>query len=67
MIFSNSNIFNVDEFGKIIASKIGSSMLTYYRDGKSATVNIVIKWWKNGSFDKFYAIIIFGKWRLKWK
>ena len=43
MFFSNKNIFNIDENGKIIAAKEGNSVLTYYRDGKSASVNIVIK------------------------
>jgi len=43
MSFSNKNIFHIDSNGKIIATRKGSSTLTYYRDGKSIQINITVE------------------------
>lgn len=42
MNFLNKNIFNIYENGKIVAAKEGNSILKYYRDGKEASINIII-------------------------
>ena len=43
MIFSNKSILGIDKNGKIVAYKAGTTNLTYYRDGKSASISITIK------------------------
>lgn len=43
MSFSNKSIFGINSTGKIIAKEKGTSELTYYRDGKSVTINITVE------------------------
>ena len=40
--FSNEDIFSIDNDGRIVATKEGSSTLYYYRDGKNIILNIQI-------------------------
>jgi len=43
MSFSDKSIFGVTEDGQIVATSKGASVLTYYRDGKSITINIIVQ------------------------
>lgn len=43
MIFEDMSLFQVNDKGEIIASKVGSTEMKYFRDGKFATYKITVQ------------------------